>query len=327
MNRLGFFTYLGGSRDARVVLRETLEVLTAAEQLGFDSVWIAQHHFAPKVGSLPSPLPFLAALAERTSRIRLGTAVVILPIEHPIRLAEDAAVVDILSGGRLELGVGSGTDPAVFGALGYDQTRRRELMRDGLGTLLTSLRGEPLPTGHVVQPISPGLDRRVWQGAFTPERARETAAAGTHLLLPKASPTDPSLTAEQQARAAAAFHEAWPRPWPGRVGLSRPVYPSTSVEAARRELAEEVEFLVGQANARAGEGPRITVRDYLDSGVFHMGSADDVIAGLSADPALPGATELICQVGHIGPGLDNTLRGMELIATRVAPALGWRRTV
>lgn len=325
MNKLGFFTYLGGSRDPREVLPETLELLSAAEELGFDSVWIAQHHFAPKVGSLPSPLPFLAALAERTGRIRLGTAVVILPIENPVRLAEDAAVVDILSGGRLELGVGSGTDPAVFGALGYDPARRRELMREGLDTLLGSLRGEPLATGHVVQPIAAGLDRRVWQGAFTPERAREVAAAGTHLLLPKASPTDPALAAEQQARAATAFHDAWSRPWPGRVGLSRPVYPSTSREAARRELAVELEFLVDQVNARAGEGPRISVQEYVDSGVYHLGSVDEVVTSLTADPALPAATELICQVGHIGPGLGNTLRGMELIATRVAPALGWRR--
>jgi alkanesulfonate monooxygenase SsuD/methylene tetrahydromethanopterin reductase-like flavin-dependent oxidoreductase (luciferase family) len=326
LRRLGFFTYLGGTGDARTVLSETIELFVAAEQLGFDSVWVAQHHFGPVVGTLPSPLPLLAAVAARTRWIRLGTAVVILPLEHPVRLAEDAAVVDLLSGGRLELGLGSGTEPAVFGALGYDAERRRELMRDHLATLLSSLRGEPLPSGHVVHPVAPGLDRRVWQGLFSPERAREAAAAATHALLPRALPGE-AMAAEQQARAAVAFREAWSQPWPGQVALSRPVYPSRDAGTARCELAEEIAFQASQANRlgqRSGGRTDLTEQDFIDSGVFHMGSVEDVVASLRADPAVPLATELICQVGHIGPGFANTLRALELLATEVAPALGWR---
>jgi alkanesulfonate monooxygenase SsuD/methylene tetrahydromethanopterin reductase-like flavin-dependent oxidoreductase (luciferase family) len=326
LERLGFFTYLGGSRDAGEVLAETLELFVAAEELGFDSVWVAQHHFGPMVGTLPSPLPFLAAVAQRTRRVRLGTAVIIMPLEHPVRLAEDAAVVDLLSGGRLELGLGSGTDPAVFGALGFDREQRSTLMREGMRTLLTCLRGEPLPSGHVVYPVAPGLDRRVWQGLFSPERAREAAGLATHVLLPKAS-TEPGMGAEQQARATAAFREAWRQPWPGRVALSRPVYPSLDATTARCELAEEMEFQAAQVNrarARFGNAARMTTQEYVDSGVFHLGSAEDVVASLRADPAIPLADELICQVGHIGPGFANTVRALELLATRVAPALGWR---
>ena len=328
LERLGFFTYLGGTRDAGEVLAETIELCVAAEELGFDSVWVAQHHFGPIVGTLPSPLPFLAAVAARTRRIRLGTAVIVLPIEHPVRLAEDAAVVDLLSGGRLELGLGSGTEPSAFRALGYDPEQRRTLMQDGLRTLLASLRGEPLPTGHVVYPVAPGLERRVWQGLFSPERAREAAALGTHVLLPKALPGDASVGAEQQVRAATAFREAWRLPWPGRVAMSRPVYPSTDAASARCELADELEFQVAQANrahARTGGDGKLTVQGFVDSGVFHLGSVEDVVASLRADPAVPLADELICQVGHIGPGFDNTVRALELLATRVAPALGWRR--
>jgi alkanesulfonate monooxygenase SsuD/methylene tetrahydromethanopterin reductase-like flavin-dependent oxidoreductase (luciferase family) len=247
-----------------------------------------------------------------------------MPLEHPVRLAEDAAVVDLLSGGRLELGLGSGIDPADFAAFGYDPEQRRRLMREGLDTLLSSLEGRPLPSGQVVHPVSPGLRHRVWQGVFSPERTREAAAQGTHVLLPKASPNIPGLAAEDQARAAQAFFEAWSHPWPGQVALSRPVYPSLDVESARRELAEEIRFLVDLANVRSGDGARLTVQDYLDSGVFHMGSVDDVVASLTADPALGCATELICQVGHIGPGLENTVRALELLATEVGPALGWR---
>jgi alkanesulfonate monooxygenase SsuD/methylene tetrahydromethanopterin reductase-like flavin-dependent oxidoreductase (luciferase family) len=327
LQRLGFFTYLGGTRDAGEVLAETMELFVAAEELGFDSVWVAQHHFGPTVGTLPSPLPFLAAAAQRTRRIRLGTAVIILPLEHPVRLAEDAAVVDLLSGGRLELGLGSGTDPEVFAALGYDSDQRRTLMRDGLRTLLSSLRGTPLPSGHSVYPVAPGLDRRVWQGLFTPERAAEAAALGTHVLLPKATASAPAGSAEQQARASRAFHQSWSEPWPGRVALSRPVYPSIDTPTARCELADEMVFQTEQANklsARSGTGVTLSVDDYLASGVFHIGSVEEVVASLRADPAIPECTELICQVGHIGPGFDHTLRALELLATQVAPALGWR---
>jgi alkanesulfonate monooxygenase SsuD/methylene tetrahydromethanopterin reductase-like flavin-dependent oxidoreductase (luciferase family) len=326
LRRLGFFTYLGGTRDPGSLFAETIELFVAAERLGFDSVWVAQHHFGPLVGALPSPLPFLAAVAARTRWIRLGTAVVILPLEHPVRLAEDAAVVDLLSGGRLELGLGSGTDPAAFTALGFDPERRRDLMGEGLGALLGALRGEPLPTGHVVRPRAPGLERRVWQGVFSPERAREAAAAGTHVLLPRALPGDSNLAAGQQARAATAFLEAWSWPWPGQVALSRPVYPSTDAAAARSELADELRFQVEQANrfgTRAGAGD-LDVEGFLDAGVFHIGSVADVLHGLRDDPALPLATELICQVGHLGPGFHHTMRALELIATEVAPALGWR---
>src|SRR5262249_24127782 len=151
-----------------------------------------------------------------------------------------------------------------------------ELMRAGTATLLASLRGEPLPGGHVVHPVAPGLDRRVWQGVFTPERAREAAAMGTHLLLPKAVGGDGGQAMQEQARATLAFREAWPWPWPGQVALSRPVYVSTSAEAARRELADEIGFQVEQANrarARTGNVARnLSREEFLDSRAFHMGS-------------------------------------------------------
>lgn len=317
MLKLGFFTYLGGSRDATDVMHETLDVFAAAEDLGYDSVWVAQHHFGPVVGTLPSPLPFLAYVAARTTRVRLGTAVVILPIENPVRLAEDAAVVDLLSGGRLELGLGSGTDPAVFAALGYDASRRRELMAEHLDTLMTLLAGKEIPTSQMLYPLAPGLSTRVWQGVFTPERAVQAARAGTHLLLPKASVNHPDLTAERQAEAAVAFHRAWPA---GRVALSRPVYVSTSRATAIEELSAELAFQTTLANRQPGAASTVTVEDYVDSGVFHLGSPEEVAASLRADPALAHADELIIQVGHHGPGRARTLRCLELFRD-VATAL------
>src|SRR3712207_4635716 len=107
--RLGFLTHLRGSDDPKQVYQETLKLFEVAVQLGYGVGWVAQHHLKGPAGMLPSPFPFLAAAAERTRRLRLGIAIVTLPFELPLRVAEDAAVVDLLSDGRLELGVGSGS--------------------------------------------------------------------------------------------------------------------------------------------------------------------------------------------------------------------------
>jgi hypothetical protein len=153
------------------------------------------------------------------------------------------------------------------------------------------------------------------------------ASAATNLLLPRTLPGDASLSAEQQALAATAFRETWSQPWPGRVALSRPVYPSRDAATARRELATELRFQVEQANrirARSGLPADLTEQEFVDSRAFHLGSVDEVLESLLADPALHVADELICQVGHLGPGVERTIRALELIATEVAPALGWQ---
>src|SRR3954467_3252155 len=103
--KLGFFTRLLDETPAAERYRLGPEQIAHAERCGFDSAWIAQHHFHEAEGGLPAPLVFLAHVAARTSTIRLGTGIVTLPLEEPIRVAEDAAVLDLLINGRLELGV------------------------------------------------------------------------------------------------------------------------------------------------------------------------------------------------------------------------------
>src|SRR5262252_33589 len=125
--RLGFLTHLHVGDDAADAYRIALELFEAADTLGYDSGWVAQHHFLNGGGRMPSSLAFLAAAAQRTRRIGLGTAIMILPLEDPLRLAEDAAVVDTLSGGRLQLGLGTGADPLTFAAFGESLDARREL--------------------------------------------------------------------------------------------------------------------------------------------------------------------------------------------------------
>src|SRR5205823_4256477 len=122
--RLGFFTRLVDDVAPAELYARGLSLFETAEQAGFDTGWVAQHH-ARRDGGLPSPLVFLTAAAARTTHLRLATGIVTLPLENPVRLVEDAAVLDILSGGRLELGFGTGGNAEVFSVFGRDLTRRQ----------------------------------------------------------------------------------------------------------------------------------------------------------------------------------------------------------
>ena len=108
--------------------RETLDQACYAEELGFDSIWLSEHHFSEE-GYLPSLTAMLGALAQRTSRVRLGTAVLLAPLHHPLRLAEDLAVVDQLSGGRLDVGLAPGYKPDEFADPRRAQERARRAHR------------------------------------------------------------------------------------------------------------------------------------------------------------------------------------------------------
>lgn len=116
---------------------ECLAQVQEAEALGFQSVWLSEHHCTLD-GFLPSPLVAAAAIAARTSRIGIGTGVLALPLHHPLRVAEDAAVVDLLSGGRFLLGVGQGYARREFEAFGVDRRQRPELLEDGIAIIRTA---------------------------------------------------------------------------------------------------------------------------------------------------------------------------------------------
>jgi probable F420-dependent oxidoreductase len=122
--------------------RALLEQISWADSLGFDSVWLSEHHFTDE-GYLPSMFPMLATLAPRTTRMRLGTAVLLAPLHHPLRLAEDAAVVDQISGGRLELGLGPGYRPEEFGALGVPRNQRGSRTDETIQIVKTAWSAQP----------------------------------------------------------------------------------------------------------------------------------------------------------------------------------------
>src|SRR5215207_1819229 len=180
--RLGFLTHVRAAGDPRAAYRDALDLVVAAEELGFDVFWVAQHHLQLETGTLPAPFPFLAAAAERTRRIRLGTAVVALTFEVPLRVAEDASVVDHLSGGRLELGLGSASEPEAFAAFGVDPVRARADATEKIAQVQRALQGAPLtPHGTLLQPAPNGLADRLWRGGSSTEAAREAGRAGIGL--------------------------------------------------------------------------------------------------------------------------------------------------
>src|SRR5829696_1608266 len=166
---IGLFLQVDRAPDHPSTYQEVLELIVAAEELGYHSARVTQHHFGERYGQLPSPLPFLVAAAERTQRIRLGTVVVTIPFEQPVRLAEDAAVTDLLMNGRLELGLGSGFAPDVFAAFGLDLENRRDLTTDAIQQLRSALRGDALgdEEGPRLHPPAPTLLERLWLAITT----------------------------------------------------------------------------------------------------------------------------------------------------------------
>ncbi|ENT6121592.1 LLM class flavin-dependent oxidoreductase [Klebsiella pneumoniae] len=163
--RLGFFTRLLDQGSAQTRYRLAAEQIRHAERLGFDSAWIAQHHFHEQEGGLPSPLVFLAQVAAQTDRIRLGTAIITLPMENPLRVAEDAAVLDLLTDGRLEVGFGSGGTPTSFLPFGLTSEQRGAAFADHLHLIHSASRTAFVADSlaHALQVAEPGLRKQATQ--------------------------------------------------------------------------------------------------------------------------------------------------------------------
>jgi len=118
------------------VYRETLDEIEQADRLGLDSVWLVEHHFMREYSHASAPDLFLAAASQRTRRIRLGHAIVLLPFWHPVRVAERIATLDILSGGRVEFGVGRGFTPVEYETFGVKMEDSRSLVDESMDVIL-----------------------------------------------------------------------------------------------------------------------------------------------------------------------------------------------
>src|ERR1700688_4909582 len=231
-------------RTASDALRQSIELAVAAEELGADGAYFRVHHFARQLGS---PLPLLAAFGARHNNIEIGTALIYMRYENPLYMAEDAGAADLISGGRLQLGISRGSPEQVidgyryFGYAPAEGTDHAALARQHTQVFLDVLRGQgfaepnprpmfPNPPGLLrVEPHSDGLRERIWWGAGTRKTAEWTAQQGLNLMSSTLLSEDTGVPFHQlQAEQIERFRKAWAEAGHAReprVSVSRSIFP------------------------------------------------------------------------------------------------------
>ncbi|PSL92556.1 LLM class flavin-dependent oxidoreductase [Pseudomonas sp. R9.37] len=317
---LGFLSRVYSPSADPKVYRDTLELFRVAEELGFDSGWVAQHHFASENGRLPSPLVLLAAIAQRTRRISLGSGIIVLPQEAPLRLAEDAAVLDLLSHGRLELGLGAGFDPETFVAFGRAHEARHRDYEQHLQQLLNALGNAPLTdSGSRLLPRAHGLSHRLWEAT---SRVELVAERGHGLIMAP----NPHLPAHAGAALVRRYRNAWTgdNGTPARIARVQALFPAPD-EATRRDILAYVQRQqsIGVFKGEIDADFDTTLKRL---GVLH-GPVAQIIEQLQRGPTLSAHDQLILQVQTVSTPLRDALRALEIIREHIAPALGWQPTL
>ena len=322
--KVGFIPIEGGH-----YYREALEEVIRAEDLGFDSVWMEEHHSVTN-HYWPSPLPVLAGFATRTSRLVLGTDIVVAAFHHPVRLAEDVAMLDVISNGRLVLGIAIGYKPDEFALYGVELEKRGARFEEQLaimkglwtqervqfnGTYYT-LEGrlEPKP----VQKPHPPL----WIGGWGDITLRRAATLADNWIPGPTADLARLLAGKKQfleRRRAAGL--AAPTEWP----LTRDVIIADTDQRAR-ELAEE-HIMVAYRREYAGgwrhpfiDASVATDLDKLMEDRFIIGGPEQCVRRLRRFVEQYGMTHLICRMFFPGMPHAHIMRGLELLAREVMPA-------
>lgn len=329
--RLGFFTRVLDDVPPAARYRLALEQIVHAERLGLETAWVAQHHFDGTEGGLPAPLVFLAQAAAATSRIRLGTGIITLPLENPVRVAEDTAVLDLLCGGRLEIGLGTGGTPSSYPAFGLDNDRRTEIYAAALATLRAAWRGEALGgSPNRLYPPTPQLDGRVWQATFSVEGGRRAGLAGDGLMLSKTQPRPEhaphASLADIQDPIIDAYLAALPQGMAPRILASRSIYAADDAAEARHHAEAGLRRHLRRLREIGRPTPEGTLDDIIAALDVHLGTPAQVADSLRRDRVLDRATDVTMQVHSADPPHALILRATTLFATEVAPALGWLDT-
>ncbi|WP_031486302.1 LLM class flavin-dependent oxidoreductase [Streptomyces bicolor] len=335
LRKLGFLTIgLFDEADPRRGHESTLEIIELGERLGFDSAWLRHRHLQYGISS---PVAVLAAASQRTRRIELGTAVIPLGWENPLRLAEDLATVDILSGGRVNPGVSVGPpmhydrvkealypDTADAEDFGYERVRR----------LLDFVRGKPVTDfsgaeafevfSDRVQPHSPGLGSRMWYGGGSLRSAQWAGEHGMNFLTssvvkaegPEDAERSPGF-AEIQLSHIRAFRARHPDGENARVSQGLVVIPTDSATPEQRAKYEEY---VAKRTPRttAPQGPaRLLFAPDL------VGTSEEIAERLHAHAAFREVDEVAFALPFTF-GHEDYVQILTDIATRLGPALGWR---
>jgi alkanesulfonate monooxygenase SsuD/methylene tetrahydromethanopterin reductase-like flavin-dependent oxidoreductase (luciferase family) len=331
----GHYGPLGGGRmlTAGDSMRQAIDLAQGMDDLGVNGIYFRVHHFARQQSA---PMPLLAAIAATTERIEMGTGVIDMRYENPLGLAEEAAAVDLLSDGRLALGVSRGSPESVvrgyeaFGYTGGTDPRGADLAREHFDTFLRAIDGEPMAErdpqspfgggtgGQQVEPHSPGLRSRVWWGAGSRDTAEWAGRMGVNLmsstLLTEATGQPFDLL---QAEQIDAFRTAWREaghPGTPRVSVSRSIFPITTAQDA---------MYFGHSQEGDGIG-------YIDGfrstfGKTYADEPDALVEQLKQDAAIASADTLMLTIpSQLGVAFNSRL--VESFAKYVAPSLGWQPT-
>ncbi|MFZ7089261.1 LLM class flavin-dependent oxidoreductase [Curtobacterium sp. RRHDQ10] len=319
-------------RSAREALLQGIDLAVAAEEVGVDGAYFRVHHFAPQQAA---PFPLLAAIAARTSRIEIGTGVIDMRYENPLSMAEEAAATDLISGGRLQLGVSRGspeTAEAGYEAFGYvpgDGEDDAVMARRHTALFRQAIAGTPMAQANPrmtgrdgvlpVSPLSEGLGDRIWWGAGTRATAEWTAEQGMNLMSSTLLTEDTGVPFDQlQREQIERFRSTWAEQgWDRtpRVSVSRSIIPITDDESrhffgvrAQVEGRDQVGHLDGGV-ARFG-------RSYI-------GEPERLVAELADDAAVAAAdTVLVTVPNQLGVEFNaRLLAGVVAIGAE----LGWDR--
>jgi alkanesulfonate monooxygenase SsuD/methylene tetrahydromethanopterin reductase-like flavin-dependent oxidoreductase (luciferase family) len=304
--------------------------MALGERLGFDSVWLRCRHLQYGISS---PVAMLAAAAQRTSRIELGTAVIPLGWENPLRLAEDLATVDVLCGGRLNPGFSVGKPmhwEDVREALYPDTADVEDFGYERVSRLLRFVAGEPAATfagadgfeqfSSQVQPHSPGLRSRMWYGGASLASARWAGENAVNFLTSSVVRAEESDDfAEIQRTHIRAFRAAHPAGAAARVSQGLVVIPTDSASAAQRAKYEAyVATRTPRTAAPVGPARMLFARDLL-------GPSEEIAAALYEHAGFREVTEVAFALPFtFGP--EDYAQILTDLATRLGPALGWAPT-
>jgi probable F420-dependent oxidoreductase len=310
--------------------REALEEVVRAEELGFDSVWMEEHH-GVKDHYWPSPLTVLAGFATRTSRMLLGTDILVMPFYHPVRLAEDVALLDVISGGRFILGTAIGYKPDEFALYGTPLEKRGARFEEGLKLMRTlwteetaTFKGQyyELENGRIEPKPLTKPHPPVWIGGWGKLTLKRAATLGQNWI---PGPTA-DLARLQDGKHQFLLHRSAagltaPTEWP----LTRDVIIADTDREAR-ELAER-HIMVSYRHEYAGgwRHPFIDASiaadlDGLMRDRFLIGGPDQVIAGIARFVEVYGLTHLICRLFFPGMPHAHIMRELDLLAREVMPA-------
>ncbi|SHK53727.1 probable F420-dependent oxidoreductase, Rv2161c family [Pseudonocardia thermophila] len=274
--KFGVGLYTGQHSD----YRDVVPLAVAAEEAGFDSFWVTEHHGLPD-GYLPSPLTMLAALAPVTERIQLGTGVVLAPLHHPLRLAEDAAVVDRLCGGRLILGLGLGYAAHEYRAFGVDPATRGARLSALIGALRQAWTGKEFDCpelglhGVRVTP-TPAHPIPIWLGGYAAAAVRRAGQLADGHLVGRGEPHIVDAASEQLATVRDPADATFTRAVNITCILDGAGAESARAAFSRQQRAYE-EIQAGRAvYADLVSGPHADIDAYVQV----SGDADDVVAGV-----------------------------------------------